>query len=251
MKEGRDPVDEGRRWAIETFGEFGVHIRARAAELVREEHAALMDAQEASGHRSQGVYGQFWHGILERFEEFDNLPHATLIRPGRAPYRIPVINGVALFAWRWSRARGVELASVPFVTSEARSAMFELDSVPTQGKFELGMPDTGLSDEEKELAETVEAAMADSLVTANKVVVVAISSSPMGLHEMRWGEATVTDDGYLRWGFAEDLRDVPAPGPVGVADGGKSFTSGEPPAKKLRLQSEPDGDSGIPASDDD
>lgn len=244
-------MEEGRRWAIETFGEFGVHIRARVAELVREEHTALVDAQEASGHRSQGIYGQYWLGILERFEEFDNLPHATLIRPGRAPYRIPVINGVALFAWRWGRARGVEIASVPFATSDARLAMFELESVATQGKFEIGMPDTGLSDEEKELAEAVEAAMADASVTANKVVVVAISSSPMGLHEMTWGEATVTIDGHLQWGFKEDLQDVAAPRPVGVADSGKSFTSGEPPAKKLRLQSEPDEDSGIPASDDD
>jgi hypothetical protein len=250
MKEGRDLVDEGRRWAIETFGEFGVHIRARAAELVREEHAALVDAQEASGHRSRDVYGLFWRGVLERFEEFDNLPHATLIRPGKAPYRIPVINGVALFAWRWTGAKGVETGSVPFVTSDSRAAMFELDSVATQGKFELGMPETGLSDEEKEFAEVVEAAMADSLVTANKVVIVAISSSSMGLHEMRWGEATVTGDGYLQWGFAEDLRAVPAPGPMAVADGGKSFTSGEPPAKNLRLQSVPDEDSGIPASDD-
>lgn len=251
MKEGRDLVVEGRRWAIETFGEFGVHIRARAAELVREEHAALVDAQEASGHRSQGVYGQFWHGILERFEEFNNLPHAALIRPGKAPYRIPVINGVALFAWRWTGASGVEMGSVPFVTSDSRAAMFELDSVATQGKFELGMPEAGLSDEEREFAEVVEAAMADSLVTANKVVIVAISSSAMGLHRMSWGEATVTGDGYLQWGFTEDLRDVPAPGPVAVADGGKSFTSGEPPAKKLRMQSEPDEDSGLSASDDD
>ncbi|AGB22278.1 hypothetical protein Mycsm_01901 [Mycobacterium sp. JS623] len=244
-------MDEGRRWAIETFGEYGAYIRGRAAELVREEHSALVDAQEASGHRSQGVYGQFWHGILERFEEFDNLSHATLIRPGRAPYRIPVINGVALFAWRWGRARGEEMGSVPFATSDARLAMFELDGVATQGKFEIGMPDAGLSDEEKELAETIEAAMGDSSMTANKVVVVAISSSPMGLHEMSWGEARVTDDGRIAWGFTEDLEDVAAPTPITVVDSSKSFTAGELPKKELRHRSEPDEGSGLPASDDD
>lgn len=243
-------MDEGRRWAIETFGEFGPYIRGKVADLVRDEHAALVDAQEASGHRSQGVYGEYWRGILERFEQFDNLPRATLIRPGKAPYRIPVIKGVALFPWRWGRARGGELASAPFVTSDARLAMFELDSVATQGKFELGMPDPGLSNEEKELAEAIETALGDASVTANKVVVVAISSSPMGLHEMCWGEARVADGGHLEWSYTEDLADVAVAGPVAVIDGDRSFTEGELPKKELRHRSEPDEGSGIPASDD-
>ena len=197
------------------------------------------------------MYGLYWRGILERFEQFENLPHATLIRPGKAPYRIPVINGVALFAWRWGRARGQQLESAPFATSDARLAVFELDSVATQGKFEIGMPDPHLTDEERELADAIEAASSDESVTANKVVVVAISSSQMGLHEVSWGEATVTDAGHLDWVFSEDLLVVPASGPVGVVGDGKSFTSGEPPEKGLRHQSEPDEVSGIPASEDD
>lgn len=244
-------MDEGRRWAIEMFGEYGVHIRGRVAELVREEHTGSVDAQEASGHRSQGVYGQFWHGILERFEEFGNLPHATLIRPGRAPYRIPVVNGVAIFAWRWGRGRDEDLASVPFATSDARMAMFDLGGGATQGKFDIGMPDPKLTQDEKELADAIEAAISDGSVTANKVVVVAISSSPMGLHKLSWGDALVTDVGHLDWRFTEDLSDVAAAGPVAVVDSGKSFTSGELPKKELRHQSEPDEGSGISASDDD
>ena len=72
----------------------------------------------------------------------------------------------------------------------------------------------------------------------------------MGLHAMSWGGATFTSDGCLEWGFVEDLMEVVASGPVGVVDSGKTFTAGEPPAKVIRLQSEPADDSGVPASDD-
>lgn len=243
-------VDEGRRWAIETFGSQGVHIRERVAELVRAEHTASADAQEASGHRSRGVYGEFWRGILECFEELGSLPHATLLPPGRAPYKIPVINGVALFPWRYGRDRDEDLALTPFVTSDARAAVFALGGSVTQGELDLGVPGPGLTAEEQELAEAVEAAISDSLVTANRVVVVAISSSPMGLHAMSWGGVTFTSDGRLEWGFSENLMDVSVSGPAGVVESEKTFTAGEPPAKVIRLQSEPDDESGVTASDD-
>jgi hypothetical protein len=129
--------------------------------------------------------------------------------------------------------------------------MFDLDDVPLQGKLDVGMPDPDLTDVEKELAETVEAAINVDSVTTNKVVVVAISSSPMGLHAVSWGEARLAEGGHLEWAFSEDLADVAAPGPVGAVDSRKTFTTGELPKKELRHRSEPDQDSGIPASDDD
>jgi hypothetical protein len=243
-------VDEGRRWAIETFGAHGVHIRGRVAELIRGEHAASADAQEASGHRSRGVYGEFWRGILERFEEFGHLPHAALVRPGQAPYKIPVVNGVAIFPWRYGRTGAEDLAATPFVTSGARSSMFALDSETAQGELNLGLPGPGLTPEEQELADVVEAAISDALVTAGKVVVVAISSSPMVLHAISWGEVTITSDGRLEWRFVEDLIEVTASVPAGAVDSRKTFTAGEPPAKVIRLQSEPDESSGVAADDD-
>lgn len=242
-------MDEGRRWAIETFGSQGIHIRTRVAELVREEHVASVDAQEASGHRSRGVYGEFWRGILERFEEFGALPHGALLSPGRASYKIPVVNGVALFPWRYGRTRDEDLAATPFVTSDARGSVFAMESKVAQGEFDLGIPGPGLTGEEQELAEAVEAARNDSSVTADRVVVVAISSSPMGLHALRWGNVTVAGDGRLEWGFIEDLSDVTVSGPVGVVNVSRTFSAGEPPAKAIRLQSEPVEQSGVPALD--
>lgn len=108
-------MGDGRRWAIETFGAHGVYIRDLVSRLVREEHTASADAQEASGHRSRGVYGEFWRGILEKFEQFGKLPGATLIRPGQAPYSIPVINGAALF-------RGVTVEAATVISPRRRSS---------------------------------------------------------------------------------------------------------------------------------
>lgn len=101
-------MDIGRRWALETFGQYGPRLRDEIADMVVREHEASLDAQEACGHRSQSVYGEFWRGILERFEAFGNLPGASLVRPGDAPYKLPVVNGVVLFPWRGTRcsARG-------------------------------------------------------------------------------------------------------------------------------------------------
>lgn len=240
-------MEDGRRWAIETFGASGVHIRTLVPQLVREEHTASADAQEASGHRSSGVYGEFWRGILERFEQFGKLPGATLIRPGQAPYSISVVNGVALFPWRYGRRRDGDLASTPFVTSDARVAMLDLSGVASQPELSLDLPRPELTPEEQQLAEVVEAAMTDAQVTPGKLVVVAILSSVIGLHDMTWGEVTVTSDGCLEWGFHENLMGMKAAKPFAVPDESKTFTSGEPPAKEIGLQSEDENEA---AADD-
>ena len=138
-------MDAGRRWALETFGMYGPRIREQIAGMAREEHEASLDAQEASRHRSFSVYGEFWRGILERFEAFGGLPGASLERPGDAPYRIPIVDGVALFPWRYAKSRETELASTPFGTSDARMAVVNLRPTPVQGAFDFGLPDAGFS----------------------------------------------------------------------------------------------------------
>ena len=232
-------MDEGRRWAIETFGAQGVYIREQVPQLVRAEHVASTDAQEASGHRSLGVYGEFWRGILEKFEAFGNLPGATMFRPGEAPYRIPVINGVALFPWRYGKSRDGEFVSTPFSTSPAREAMFDLAGLELQAELDLGVRRPELSDEEQELADLVEKARESELVTSDKFVVVAIASSPSGLYEMRWGDVSLTGDGCLEFGFSESLLGVKStalPTPRAVPDEERTFTSGELPQKNIGLQ---------------
>lgn len=116
--------------------------------------------------------------------------------------------------------------------------MFDLSGVEIQPELNLGLPRPELTPEEQQLAEIVEAAMSDARVTSGKLVVVAVSSSVVGLHDMKWGEVTLNSDGCLEWGFHENLMGVKPAKPSAVPDGSKTFTSGEPPAKQIGLQGE-------------
>lgn len=223
-------MDAGRRWALETFGEFGPQIREQIAQLVKAEHEASADAQEASGHRSLGVYGEFWRGILEKFERFSALPGASLMRPGDAPYKLSVVNGVALFPWRYARSREADLATTLFGTSDARVAISSLRP-PVQEAFDLGLPDAGLSDEDRELLTVLQNATKDPVVSSGRLVVVAISSSARSLFSVEWGEVELDSTGFLKWiGVPENLLSLPSTKPASASPTG-TFTAGGLPSK--------------------
>jgi hypothetical protein len=222
-------MDVGRRRALEIFGTYGPRIRDRVAEMVKAEHEASLDAQEASGHRSRGVYGQFWRGLLEKFEEFGELPGATLVRPGEASYRLPVVNGVVMFPWRYAKSRETELASTRFATSDTRVAVATMRTPPAQRALELDLPDPGLDDEERRLLEALHAD--DQVISSSRLVLVAISSSVSGLFSIEWGEAKLNSAGTIQWiGSPENLRELPPSRPASTTPSG-TFTDGVPPRK--------------------
>jgi hypothetical protein len=224
-------MDAGRRWAIENLGRYGPTIRERISVMVREEHESSLDAQEASHHRSRSVYGEFWRGMLERFEEFGRLPGASMVRPGEAPYKLPVINGVTLFPWRFAHHPDSTLSTTPFGTSEARVSMTSLRPPPVQESFDLGLPDTGLSDEEQQLLSTFEAVIKDPVIASGRLVVVAIASSTVGLFSVQWGEVELTSNGYVDWiSTPESLLTATPSGPASTSTP-ESFTAGDVPAK--------------------
>jgi hypothetical protein len=229
-------MDAARRWAMETFGRYGPLIRSRVAEMVIAEHMALQDAQDASGHRSQGVYGQFWRGMVEKFEEFGDLPDATMVRPGEAPYRLPVINGVVLFPWRYAHNKQTELGATLFVTSDARAHLPTMQLPEIQGALPLALPDPGLSEEEVQLLDALSPGNPE--IGSNRLVLVAISSSFHDLSAAQWGEVTITGAGYLETvGYWENLLEVPPSRPASTSPAG-SFTDGALPNKF------PDADAG-------
>lgn len=224
-------MDAGQHWALKTFGEYGPSIRGQIAQMVREEHESSLDAQEASGHRSRSVYGEFWRGVLEKFETLGQLPGASMVRPGEAPYKVPVINGIALFPWRYSHHSGGELRATPFGTSSARVAMASLRPFPVQESFDLGLPETGLSEEDRELLATFEDVVADPVVESGRLVLVAIASSVSGLFSVQWGEVELTPAGFVDWLHApESLLAFTPTKPVSTDTPG-SFTSGDLPTK--------------------
>lgn len=224
-------MDAGRQWALETLGKYGPRIRQQIAEMVNEEHSASLDAQEASGHRSRSVYGEFWRGILEKFEAFGHLPGAALIRPGDAPYKVPVVNGVALFPWRYAKSREADLAVTPFGTSDARIAITSLRPAAVQEPLDFDLPDAGFSDDEMDLLATFQGITQDPVVTSGRLVLVAISSSVSGLFALQWGVVELTADGCVEWaGFNESLLSLPASKPVSTSPVG-TFAGGDLPSK--------------------
>lgn len=229
-------MDDGSRWALETFGKYGPRIRRDVADIVRAVHAASQDAQEASGNRSNAHYGLFYVGITERFEQFAALPGATLVRPGGAPYRVPVINGFALFPWRYAKKPDGDLQSTVFAKSDARVAVAELGSGAVQGEFDLGVPDPELTDQEQRFLETLRNAADDPVVTTGRLVVVAVCSSFRDLHSVEWGEVRLTDTGRLEWaGFRESLLSLAPARPVSTSPTG-TFTTGEIPPRLPRTR---------------
>lgn len=227
-------LDVGRRQALEIFGAYGPRIREDIPQFVKAEHEASSDAQEASGHRSKGVYGEYWRGILERFESFGRLPGAALVRPGKASYKIPVVNGVALFPWRPSGSFEAGMPSVPFGTSDSRVAITRIRPPAVQGVLDIDLPDAGLTEEERNFLDDFQEIMKEPAVAAGRLVLVAIGSSVGRLSSLEWGEVALTSSGCLDWlGFHESLLSVPRSVPVSTSPT-RTFTSGAVPSKFSR-----------------
>jgi hypothetical protein len=224
-------MDPGRQWAMEILGTYGPYIRDQIAEMVKTEHEASVDAQEASGHRSRSVYGQFWRGLIEKFEVFGELPGATLVRPGEAPYKIPVVNGVVVFPWRYAKNRETDFAVTRFGTSEARLAVATLRRPLVQGALDLDVPDPGLDEEERRMLAAIQEIADDPVVSCKRMVLVAISSSVSGLFSVLWGEANLTSVGFVEWvGTPESLLMLQPSRPASTSPTA-TFTDGVPPKK--------------------
>jgi hypothetical protein len=67
---------------------------------------------------------------------------------------------------------------------------------------------------------------------------------------MTWGEVTLGEDGCLQFGFMESLMGLKPLKPFAVPDEGKTFTTGEPPAKDLGLQGQDEDDAAADDPDD-
>jgi hypothetical protein len=223
-------MDAGRQWALETFGRNGPTIWQQLGDMIRSEHEALVDAQEASGHRSHGVYGQFWQGILEKVESFGRLPGASLVRPGDAPYKVPVVNGVALFPWRYAKTREAELVATRFGTSDARREVTRLRPA-VQEVLDFDLPDQELTEEDKKVLATVAAAVKDPVISSGRFVLVAIASSVNGLFKAECGEVELSGDGFLQW--VAEPKNLLASVPTKPASTSPTatFTDGTPPRR--------------------
>ena len=206
---------ESRAWLRERFGDGGPALRDGIPEMLRDRHRGMADAQEQAPIKSQSVYGQIWRSVHDEIEErFGSLAAAQLYRPKNAPYRVLVVNGTALFPWRYAHDARTELdrASFGLEVSDARKAV--LAGVELPGMLPFGeITTSGLPEEEAEI-ERYRAQFRET-AAQHPVVVVAYASNPDALLNAFWGDIKrLREDGTLEWGWREQL-DMGTPTPPG------------------------------------
>ena len=205
----------------------------------------MADAQEVSGQISRGVYGQIWRGAFEELQKaFGHLQGAAMFTPEGANYRVVIVNGVAIFAWRYSLDHASSADTARFATSGARLALFEQTRPELPRELDFEIERSHLSDEDFEFLNGRAANLAQVLADAKSTVVIAYASSVDGLHSLEWGLASHIDkQGYLHWGDFHEKLNV-GEGQlvvVGTHEPG-DFASGDVPPRVIELRETECGD---------
>jgi hypothetical protein len=224
---------ESLAWLIERFGADGFALREKIPQLLQDCHEGMAGAQEDAPIRAHLVYGQIWKSVHEQFDDrLGSLPTAQRYRPKRAQYRLPVVNGTALFPWRYAHDSVTELEHASFgpnVSATRRELLTAGAPVPDMLPFGEITP----SDIPEEEAADIERYRAQFRETAavHPLVVVAYASNPDALLNAFWADVNgLRADGTLELGYREPLyfRRPPPPGIklVGDDDPGPSFDGG-------------------------
>lgn len=237
--------DNGRQRSLELFGADGPLIRGRIPGLFADLHARMADAQQVSGQVSRGVYGQIWRGAFEDLQKaFGHLQGASTFTPEGANYRVVIVNGVAIFAWRFSLDQASTAETARFATSGARLALVEQPrpEMTEQLDFEIDRPH--LDDDDVQVLKGRAENLAQVLADAKATVVIAYASSADGLHSLEWGLVSHIDpEGYLHWGDFHENFDVDESqlSIVETHEPGE-FAAGDVPPRIVEVREEESGD---------
>lgn len=203
-------TDDGRTRSLELFGADGPLIRERIPGLFGDLHSRMADAQQVSGQIARGVYGQIWRGAFEGLQKaFGGLQGAVLFTPEGANYRVVLVNGVALFAWRYSLDHASSAETARFATSGARLALVEQPRPELIQELDFEIERPHLTEDDVELLNGRAENLAQVMTDAKATVVIAYASSVDGLHALEWGLVSHIDkEGYLHWGDFHERFDV-------------------------------------------
>jgi hypothetical protein len=200
---------ERRAWLLERFGTDGARLRAAFPGMLWACHIGMAEAQESAPIRAQSVYGEIWRAVHEGLEEAcKSLATVQLYRPPRAPYKVPVIGGTAVFPWRFAKDAVTDLDHASFGprVSATRQAVLSGVELPEMLPFGgLSTVDDGTSERDAEEIERYRAAFR-ATVARHPVVVLAYASNPRMLLSGYWGDSIrLRTDGTLEWGAREQL----------------------------------------------
>lgn len=229
--------NEGRLWAVQTFGADGVQVRTLAPAIVRECHDKLANAQVEADMEHQGVYGNIWRRCLNVFaSQLGRLPSAERIPVPGAGYSLVAFGDVVLFPWRYSRDAGVEIGSKKFAVSDARFSVFHTVNDKRGQQLDLGFEHPELTAAELELLDKRQhEALAAVMRKYSRVVIVGYASNSSGLHNVMWGEAKLHNDGFLVFSTSESLMELASNAFVDV-NADESFDSGDVPSPILGVK---------------
>lgn len=229
--------DDGRKWAIQTFGADGVQVRTLAPAIVRESHDKLANAQVEADMDHQGVYGNIWHRCLSQFAlQLGRLPSADRVAVPGARYSVVAFGDVVIFPWRYSREAGVEIGSRKFAVSDARLSLFHTVNDKRGQQLNLGFEHPELTAEEVELVDKQQHEALDAVMRQySRVVIVGYASNSSALHNVMWGEVKLGQDGFLIFSTSESLMDLASSALVDVNDD-ERFDRGDVPTAVLGVK---------------
>src|SRR6516225_3745800 len=118
---------------MERFGTEGSRLRAGLPAMLQHCHRGMAEAQERAPMKAQAVYGQIWRAVHDAIEEdFRSLTTAQFYRSPSAPYKVLVVNGTALFPWRYAHDTVTDLdqASLGLNVSLTRKAVLTGVALP-------------------------------------------------------------------------------------------------------------------------
>jgi hypothetical protein len=223
---------QGRAWLIERFAADGSRLRDELPSLLQYCHQRMAEAQDRAPMNDQAVYGQIWRAVHYMIQQdFQSLMTAQLYRPPSAPYKILVVNGTAIFPWRYAHDAVTKLDDAGFGHNVSATRKGILAGVGVPDMLPLGdLPTEDLPAEDAAEIERHRAAFRET-AAEHPVVVVAYASNPAALLKVFWGDVErLNADGTLKWGWREELS-LNQPTPPGhrvatVDDDRPSFTSG-------------------------
>lgn len=234
-------IDEGRAWALKTFGPDGVLVREQISAIIRNCHEKMANAQAEAEMTHSGVYGQIWRKCLDEFVAvLGKLPSAEIL-PLRG-YKLVAFNGVALFPWRFARERSADIGSQPFAVSNTRISLFEQERNQMPPRLDIEFDHPELTTEELALLDAESTALGSVMSTQPRVVVVPYASNPFALHSVDWGEATLGEDGYLTFESMESLLEIGVGTLIDINPAEEdAFSEGPIPRPQLGVKEEEEG----------
>lgn len=232
-------IEDGRAWALDTFGVDGVRVREQIPAILRDCHEKLANAQMEAEMKHAGVYGQIWRKAPDEFfAVLGKLPSADIVRV--RGYKLVAFNGTILFPWRFARESTTNIESRPFATSGGRISLFAQDVERlVQPRLDIEFEHPELTEAELQHLSAEREALRETLSSYANVVVVAYASNPSALHSIDWGKATLGEDGYLTFEATESLLAVGSGALTDVDPvAEESFSDGPIPRPQLGVKEE-------------